>query len=63
MSKAFIATAVPDTLSSLEAWHVLLGLKRNSCSRSYASLNLDAALRPVACPGAHKRRINKTEKD
>ncbi len=62
MSKAFIATAVPDTLSSLEAWHVLLGLKRTSCSRGFTALNLDAALRPVACPEIEKdmnRQIRK----
>ena len=28
LSKAFIATAVPDTLSSLEAWHILWQLPR-----------------------------------
>ena len=35
MAKAFIAAAVPDTLSSLEAWHVLFGLKRATCSRLF----------------------------
>jgi hypothetical protein len=62
MSKAFIATAVPDTLSSLEAWHVLLGLKRTSCSRGFAALNLDAALRPVACPETEKDMKRQTRK-
>ena len=32
MAKAFIATAVPDSLCSLEAWHVLLDLSRVVCS-------------------------------
>ncbi|MEC9336428.1 MAG: hypothetical protein VYC68_02890, partial [Candidatus Thermoplasmatota archaeon] len=52
MSKAFIATAVPDTLCGLEAWHVLLNLDRVVCSRGFASLNADQekALRSMALP-------------
>ena len=56
MAKAFIATAVPDTLASLEAWHVLFGLKRACYSRGFASLNLDTALRQVACPSVKSKK-------
>jgi hypothetical protein len=41
MSKAFIATAVPDTLCGLEAWHLLLGLNRTVCSRGFVALQAD----------------------
>ena len=52
MSKAFIATAVPDTLCGLEAWHLLLGLNRTMCSRGFIALQGDAekAHRSVAIP-------------
>ena len=52
MSKAFIATAVPDTLCGLEAWHLLLGLNRTVCSRGFTALQGDGekALRSVAIP-------------
>ena len=54
MAKAFIATAVPDNLCSLEAWHVLLDLRREVCSIGYVSLQADAArtLREVRVPKA-----------
>ena len=41
MAKAFIATAVPVNLCSLEAWHVLLDLNRFVCSRRFVSLQAD----------------------
>jgi hypothetical protein len=47
MSKAFIATAVPDTLCGLEAWHLLLGLSRTVCSRGFIALQGD-------CEKAHR---------
>ena len=52
LAKAFVATAVPDSLCALEAWHVLLDLGRVVCSRGFVSLQADAtkALRNVAIP-------------
>jgi hypothetical protein len=52
MSKAFIATAVPDTLCGLEAWHLLLGLNRTVCSRGFIALQGDGekAHRSVIIP-------------
>ena len=41
LSKAFIATAVPDALCGLEAWHILWELPRTVCSRYFKSLNMD----------------------
>ena len=41
LSKAFIATAVPDTLSALEAWHILWQLSRSVRSRYFKGLNMD----------------------
>ena len=41
LSKAFIATAVPETLSSLEAWHILWQLPRTVRSRYTKGLNMD----------------------
>ena len=65
MAKAFIATAVPDTLCSLEAWHLLLGLKRVVCTRGFTSLNTDQdkALRSVAQPsvGARSRAAHQDD--
>ena len=41
LSKAFIATAVPDSLCCLEAWHILWGLPRTVSSRFFKGLNMD----------------------
>ena len=41
LAKAFIATAVPDSLCCLEAWHILWGLPRTMCSRYFKGLNMD----------------------
>ena len=41
LAKAFIATAVPDSLCSLEAWHILWGLPRTVSSRYFKGLNMD----------------------
>jgi len=41
LSKAFIATAVPETLSALEAWHILWQLPRTVRSRFFKGLNMD----------------------
>ena len=41
MSKAFIATAVPDALCCLEAWHLIWDLERTICTRNFVNLNLD----------------------
>ena len=41
LAKAFIATAVPETLSSLEAWHLLWQLPRTVRSRFFKPLNMD----------------------
>ena len=49
MAKAFIATSVPDQVCSLEAWHLLWGLRRQLCTRHFQSLNLDG-LRGVKLP-------------
>ena len=49
MAKAFIATSVPDQVCSLEAWHLLWGLRRVVSSRVFQSLNLDG-LRGVKLP-------------
>jgi hypothetical protein len=43
-SQAFIATSVPDTLCSLEAWHILWGFDRYFCSRIFSPLKLDDAM-------------------
>ena len=52
MAKAFVSTAVPDSLCGLEAWHVLLDLSRVVCSLGFISLQADAdrTLRPVVVP-------------
>ena len=41
LAKAFIATAVPDSLCCLEAWHILWGLPRTVSSRFFKGLNMD----------------------
>ena len=41
LAKAFIATAVPDCLCCLEAWHILWGLPRTVASRFFKGLNMD----------------------
>ena len=41
LAKAFIATAVPDSLCCLEAWHILWGLPRTVASRYFRGLNMD----------------------
>ena len=41
LAKAFIATAVPDCLCCLEAWHILWGLPRTVASRYFKGLNMD----------------------
>ena len=53
LSKAFIATAVPDAICSAEAWHILFGLDRTLCSRTFSPLNLDASktMRMLSSPG------------
>lgn len=43
LSKAFVATAVPDTLCAGEAWHILWELRRTVQSRQCMPLNLDAS--------------------
>jgi len=50
MAKGFIATSVPDQVCSLEAWHLLWGLRRVVCTRVHQSLNMDG-LRGVKLPG------------
>ena len=42
LSKAFVATAVPDTLCAGEAWHILWDLRRTVHSRQCMPFNLDA---------------------
>ena len=41
LAKALIATAVPDNLCCLEAWHILWGLPRTVSSRFFKGLNMD----------------------
>ena len=41
LAKAFIATAVPESLCCLEAWHILWGLPRTVSSRYFRGLNMD----------------------
>ena len=54
LAKAFIATAVPDAVCCLEAWHVLFGLDRHIATRVFTTLNLDdqQALRNIS-PSVH----------
>ena len=73
LSKAFIAIAVPETLSSLEAWHILWQLPRTVRSRYFKGLNMDG-LTAVKMPkeiakeddeveagakGERRKRVNK----
>ena len=64
MAKAFIATAVPDTLCSLDAWHILFGLNRVVCSRGFTSLQSDQerALRSIGLPCAAKQEDDEQPK-
>ena len=41
VAKAFIATAVPECLCCLEAWHILWNLPRTISSRYFRGLNMD----------------------
>ena len=60
MAKAFIATAVPDSLCSLEVWHVRLDLSRVVCSRQFVSLQADATrtMRQLCVPNLSQKRLD-----
>ena len=55
LAKAFIATAVPESLCCLEAWHILWNLPRTVSSRFFKGLNMDG-LTGVKKPIDVKRR-------
>ena len=52
LAKAFIATSVPETVCSGEAWHILWRKERTVCTRKFKPLNLDGrrGLRKLARP-------------
>ena len=43
LTKAFLSSAIPESLSSLEAWHLLWQLPRTVRSRYFKPLNMDGA--------------------
>ena len=56
LAKAFIATAVPDSLCCLEAWHILWGLPRTVASRYFRGLNMDGLTFDPRGLGGFKRQ-------
>ena len=62
LAKAFIATAVPDSLCCLEAWHILWELPRTVSSRFFKGLNMDG-LTGVKEPKEAKKEKEKKAKD
>ena len=58
LAKAFIATAVPDTLCCLEAWHVLWALPRAVHTRFFKPLNMDGLIGIKAPKDVERQKEN-----
>ena len=63
LSKAFVATAVPDTLCAGEAWHILWELRRTVQSRQCMPLNLDESKNAIQSPCGVEHLLNGTDEN